>query len=122
MLGVILEEVSGLSFAELIEKNITKPLQLKNTGVANNEYVKQLPTKGHQFKEFGFFKGLLSSESGEFEPTRFRDQSNTYSTGGMYSTVDDLLTWTNAIKSSQLLSKELTMKMLTPNLAGYGYG
>lgn len=122
LLGAILEQVTGKSFVQLLDKYISGPLGLKNTGYANNKYQRQHVAKGYQFREIGFFSELFSSEKGDYKLAKSRDLSNAYATGGMYSTVDDLYTWSKALKSHKLLSKSLTDKMFTPNLNGYGYG
>jgi CubicO group peptidase (beta-lactamase class C family) len=122
LLGAILEQVSGQSFSQLIQEKIAKPLKLKNTGFADNDYVDKHVAKGYIFKEGGFFESLLFDKKGEYKKSRFRHQSNAYSTGGMHSTIDDLYLWSQAIKQHKILSKEMTDKMFTANLGGYGYG
>jgi len=122
LLGAILEQVSGQSFSQLIQEKIAKPLKLKNTGYADNSYIENHVAKGYTFKEGGFFEALFFDKKGEYKESRFRHQSNAYSTGGMHSTIDDLYLWSKAIKQNKILSKEMTEKMLTPNLGGYGYG
>jgi len=122
LLGAILEQVSGQSFSQLIQEKIAQPLKLKNTGFADNDYVENHVVKGYTFKEGGFFESLFFDVKGEYKASKFRHQSNAYTTGGMHSTVDDLYLWTQAIKQNKILSKEMTDKMFTPNLGGYGYG
>ncbi|MFD2561461.1 serine hydrolase [Aquimarina rubra] len=122
LLGTILEEVSGKSFAELLETKITKPLGLKNTGFASNEFIKNETAKGYKFVEDETIKMIFMKYGGDFHEVPFRDQSNTYTTGGMHSNVEDLFIWSEAVKSYRLLSKEYTDKMLTPNKQGYCYG
>lgn len=63
-----------------------------------------------------------SEHGGETTEARFRDQSTAYAAGGMHSTVEDLFIWSEAVKSHQLLSPELTRVMLTPNKHGHCYG
>ncbi len=122
LLGAILEQVSGQSFSQLIQEKIAKPLKLKNTGYANNKYIETHVAKGYAFKEGGFFESLFFDKKGEYQESNFRHQSTAYSTGGIHSTIDDLHLWSQAIKQNTILSKELTDKMFTPNLGGYGYG
>ena len=122
LLGAILEQVSGQSFSQLLQEKIAKPLKLKNTGFADNEYVENHVAKGYTFREGGFFESLFFDVKGEYKESKFRHQSTAYTTGGMHSTVDDLYLWTEAIKQNKILSKAMTDKMFTPNLGGYGYG
>jgi hypothetical protein len=45
-----------------------------------------------------------------------------YSAGSMFSTPEDLVTWTKALHEKKILSPGLTEKMMTPYLGNYGYG
>lgn len=122
LLGAILEQVSGQSFNELLQDKIAKPLALKNTGYADNQYIENHVAKGYTFKEGGFFESLIFDKKGEYKKSNFRHQSTGFSTGGMHSTIDDLYLWSQAIKKNTILSKTMTDKMFTANLGGYGYG
>ncbi|NQZ87399.1 MAG: serine hydrolase [Colwellia sp.] len=122
LLGAVLEQVTGQSFSQLIQEKIAKPLKLNNTGYADNKYIENYVAKGYTFTEGGFFESLFFDKKGEYKESRFRHQSTAYSTGGMHSTIDDLYLWSQAVKQHTILSKEMTDKMFTPNLGGYGYG
>ncbi|NQZ10500.1 MAG: serine hydrolase [Algicola sp.] len=122
LLGAILEQVTGKSYAALLKEHITEPLGLDNTGFADNTFAQQQVAQGYAFEEYGFFDSLFAPDVGLYTEAVLRDQSNTYSTGGVYSTVDDLFKWSQAIDRHQILSEPLTKRMLTPNLGGYCYG
>ncbi|MEL6556931.1 MAG: serine hydrolase domain-containing protein [Bacteroidota bacterium] len=122
LLGNILEEVSGKSYAQLIEENIAKPLGLKNTGFAGTDFIASKTARGHRFIEDESIMMLFKKYGGGFKPSRSRDQSNKYATGGIHSTVEDLFIWSEAVRKSTLLHPETTKKMLTPNREGYCYG
>ncbi|MFD0964536.1 serine hydrolase [Pseudofulvibacter geojedonensis] len=122
LLGAILEEVSGESFAELLNEKIVTPLKLKNTGFASNQFVEKELAKGYSYREVYGWDWWTSEHGGEISKAPFRDQSTAYAAGGMYSTVEDLFIWSKAIKTHKLLSPEFTKIMLEPNKEGYGYG
>ncbi len=122
LLGAILEEVSGKSFADLLDKKIVKPLGLKNTGFGTNDYNSDNLAKGYSYQEVYGLDWWTSEHGGETTEAPFRDQSTAYTAGGMHSTVKDLFIWSEAIKSNTLLSPELTKIMLTPNKHGHCYG
>jgi len=123
LLGVIIEEVSGTPYADLLESQIIKPLNLKNTGFGTNEYIKDNLAKGYSYKEvYGWDWWFNSKHGGQTTLASFRDQSTAYSAGGIHSTVKELFIWSEAIKSNTLLSPEMTTRMLTPNKHGYCYG
>lgn len=122
LLGAILEEVSGNSFAELLDNNIAKPLGLKNTGFGSNDFIATALAQGYRYQEVYGLDWWTSEHGGKITAAPFRDQSTAYAAGGMHSTIKDLFIWSKAIKSNQLLSPALTKRMLTPNKNGYGYG
>lgn len=122
LLGAILEEVSGKSFAELLDEKIVHPLKLKNTGFGTNAYVSKELAKGYSYREVYGWDWWFSEHGGKTIEAPFRDQSTAYAAGGMHSTVEDLFTWSEAVKSHKLLSPELTRIMLTPNKHGHCYG
>lgn len=125
LLGVILEAVTGRSFADLLRENIAEPLGLSNTGYADNEYVEKHVASGYLFREYELLErisALFSPRKGIYAEDGFRNQSSTYSTGGIHSTVEDLWKWSRAVRQSTILSPELTERMLTPNIGGYCYG
>jgi CubicO group peptidase (beta-lactamase class C family) len=50
------------------------------------------------------------------------DMSNPYAAGGLYSTVDDLYLWTQALVSGKLVSEKTLTAMFTPFKNNYAYG
>ncbi|MDD7915442.1 serine hydrolase domain-containing protein [Polaribacter ponticola] len=110
LLGAVLEEVTGLSFTELIEKHIALPLGLKNTGFGNNTFLKNEVVKNYRFRK------------GTYTENINRDQSNTYTAGGMHSTTSELYLWSQALRANKLLNKSNTKKLFKENLNGYTYG
>ncbi|WP_459209233.1 serine hydrolase domain-containing protein [Aquimarina rhabdastrellae] len=122
ILGAILEEVSGKTFAKLLKEQIVIPLGLQNTGFGSNAYVAKNLAKGYRYNEVYGWEWWTAKHGGKLTEAPFRDQSTAYAAGGMYSTVRDLWIWTEAVKSHKLLSPAMTKKMLTPNKHGYCYG
>ena len=122
LLGAILEEVSGKSYAELLDEMIVMPLGLKNTGFGTNEYISKNLAKGYSYHEVYGWDWWTSEHGGKTTEAPFRDQSTAYAAGGMHSTVNDLFIWSEAVKSHELLSKEFTKIMLTANKHGQCYG
>ncbi|MBU0937192.1 MAG: beta-lactamase family protein, partial [Spirochaetes bacterium] len=105
ILGAIIEIASGQSYGTYIEENICKPLGLQDTGY--NE--RNVLLEG---QAVGFDRSWI-----EHVPITFSSAS-----GGLHSTIDDLYTWTQAIKTNKLISRATTRKMLHPFLAQYAYG
>ncbi len=122
LLGAILEDVSGKSFADLLDEKIVNPLGLKHTGFGTNDYNSKYLAKGYSYREVYGWDWWTSEHGGKITEAPFRDQSTAYTAGGMYSTVNDLFIWSEAVKLNTLLSPELTKIMLTPNKKGHCYG
>jgi hypothetical protein len=45
-----------------------------------------------------------------------------YAAGSLYSTVEDLYKWDQALYTDKLVPNDLKQKLFTPNLENYGYG
>ncbi|WP_299458493.1 serine hydrolase [uncultured Microscilla sp.] len=118
LLAAIAEQITGKTFSTLLEERIARPLGLKNTGFTLNT---------NELQNFALSYDLKNQKAATDNDFRFklnkpRHQSNTYSTGGIHSTVEDMLVWFKALATNKLLNKELTKKMFTPNLGNYAYG
>jgi CubicO group peptidase (beta-lactamase class C family) len=111
ILGAIIEQVSGQPYDEYLEAHIFGPLGMENTGFEGN----------------GIAVG--------YGPTRIKvpdpDIIFRYSATGLYSTVEDLYLWDQALYGEELIQQEFLDMMftgyaLTPSVdfpdARYGYG
>jgi len=114
LLAVIAEKITGKSYGELIKERIAKPLGLKNTGFTYHT---------EKLRDFSISYQVSGSQKGfDYEKDRPRSQTNTYSTGGVHSTVEDLFTWLKSFQTSRLLNDQLRKKLFTPNMNRYAYG
>lgn len=103
LLGLIVEQATGKSYADLLRENITAPLGLKDTGLDDGRAV--IPQRA-----FGYERSLLKG----FVSAPWHDLRTAFGTGDMYSTAEDLLTFNEAIYSDKLISAELRKQMFTP--------
>ena len=110
ILGAVIEEVTGKSYEEVLRERIFKQLGMDNSGMDNNEPVIEKRASGYN-------KGIL-----DYENTDYLDMSLVYSAGAMYSTVEDLFLWDQALYTDKLLSEENKEIMFTPFLQNYAYG
>jgi CubicO group peptidase (beta-lactamase class C family) len=111
LLGVIVEAITKKPYAEVLKEQIFDPAGMKNSGI---DALSPLITNRAAGYEYGF-EG--------YENTGYINmESSTYAAGAIYSTVEDLYLWQQALFGNKLLSKENTALMLTPNLNRYGYG
>lgn len=109
LLTAIIEKVSGMSYAEYIQEKICRPLGMDNTGCDDGVEIVVDLASGYSLWE----KPIHAA---------YADLSFPLGAYGLYSTTEDLFLWDQALKSSQLLNKELMEKMFTPNLSSYASG
>jgi CubicO group peptidase (beta-lactamase class C family) len=107
LLGVIIEHVSGQRYADFMRAAIFDPLGMRDSGVDQNTGA---IANGAQ--------GYLSSG----EPAPFLDASTLFSAGSLYSTVEDMYRWDQALYTTALVPQPLLDEIWTPHLNEYGYG
>jgi CubicO group peptidase (beta-lactamase class C family) len=117
LLAMIVEKISGQSFAKFLKQNIFDPLEMTNT-VAYENGISEV-----NFRAFGF-----ADENGTLV---FKDQSLTSAVlgdGGIYSSVEDLFKWDQALYTDKLVSFEAMEQAFTPAILkdgtklDYGFG
>ena len=109
-LGQLIERISGISYAQYILDNIFSPLKMYNTGVDTDlAIVKDLAT-GYYLNRSDFIR------------CGYVDMSLISSSGGIYSTAEDLLKWHMALMSDKILSQKSISRMNTNYMDDYGYG
>jgi len=113
LLGYIIEKVSKKNYKDYIEENILKPLNLSNTGfLSNKDTVKD--------KAIGY--DTIDNSENEFEKAIDTEGSLIASAGEIYSTIEDLYRWEEALYAGKIINKQSLKEMFTPNLSDYGYG
>jgi CubicO group peptidase (beta-lactamase class C family) len=111
VLAMVVEKVSGQSFAAFLKENIFLPLGMHNS-VAFEEGISIIPNRAYGYNI-------------EDDSVTFSDQSMTSAVlgdGGIYTSVNDLFKWDQALYSDKLVSKETLDEAFTPALDGYGFG
>lgn len=111
ILGYIIEKVSGLKYGEFLKQNIFTPLKMSNTAYDPSD--KERKNKANGYITIGKYS---ASDSNKL------NMSYLNACGGMYSTVEDLFKWSQALNTEKLVKKSTIDKMFKPNLEGYGYG
>lgn len=110
LLGAVLEQISGVSYEQLLNERIFKPLGMKNSGYTHSETI--IPHRA---------AGYERSASG-LQNARYYDMSVPFAAGALYSTVEDLYRWDQALYGERLLPARLRDLLFKPNLEDYGYG
>lgn len=110
LLGHIIEKASGEAYESFLEKNIFEPLKLTSTGYDHHGTILKKRATGYSMRK------------GEMVNSLPIDMTQPYSAGALYSTVEDLFQWNEALFSGKLLSAKSLEAMLTPVKNDYGYG
>ena len=104
LLGLIIEQASGVSYEYYIKENIFKPCGMKISSMSAED----TDAKGHG-----------SVESGEIVV----NPKFTFAAGNIYTNVYDLIRWERMFHTGKLLSQESYKEMITPSEdSGYGFG
>lgn len=117
VLAMIVEKVSGKSFATYLHENIFAPLEMTNS-VAYEKGVSEIAQRAMGYRVEG-------------EKIIFSDQSQTSAVlgdGGIYSSIEDLLKWEQAWHTNKLVSSATRTQAFTPGTLSdgsnieYGFG
>jgi CubicO group peptidase (beta-lactamase class C family) len=103
VLGLIVAKISGKSYGEFLQARIFAPLKMNQTVV----YVKGKNQVAN--RAYGYTK-----EGSAFRETDQSSTSATLGDGGVYSNLDDLSKWDDALRDHTLLSAEEMKPALTP--------
>ena len=110
LLGAIIEKVTGKTYEQALKENILDPLNMKSTGYDRHDPI--LPKRATGYEKN--FDGFTNAP--------YLDMSLPYSAGSLYSTVEDLYLWDQALYTEKLLSQKSKDIMFTPFLSNYAYG
>jgi CubicO group peptidase (beta-lactamase class C family) len=114
LLAHIIEGMSGQSYAAFLEQAIFTPLNMQDTGYEDRSSgVAKL------------YADRNDTTAAQYDPLPISD-----GTGGLYSTVEDLFLWDQALYTDQLLPRTKLQRMFEPYVPdtgdgpgfGYGYG
>jgi CubicO group peptidase (beta-lactamase class C family) len=115
LLGDIIEQASGQPYDQFLQKMIFDPLKMTHTNFIPHQDTEAVGYTGYGNKAL------------------YRDLADSKAAVGLYSTVDDLYLWDQALYGEKLISQELLETMFTPyviadsepiygNKTNYGYG
>ena len=114
LLGYILEIVAQQSYEQLLHAKIFEPLGMNNSGYDHFQTI--IPNRAT-----GYFNSITRSRN-----AAFIDMSVPYAAGAIYSTVEDLFLWDQALRANTLLSRNYMAEIFEPRVSAgrfnYGYG
>lgn len=106
-LGFIIEQASGKTYEEYLREKIWAPLGMDDTGQDHEGLLIKRRATGY----------ASTSYKAQYLPIDLAAYA-----GGLYSTVEDLYKWDQALYTEQLLPRSALDVMFTPHQGAYGYG
>jgi len=103
VLGLIVAKLSGKSFGEFLHGRILAPLKMTDT-VTYQKGINTVPNRAYGH----------SKEGDAFKETDQSSTSATLGDGGVYSSVEDMSKWDDALRNHALLSEEEMKPALRP--------
>ncbi|HLL13573.1 MAG TPA: serine hydrolase domain-containing protein, partial [Pyrinomonadaceae bacterium] len=110
LLGAIIEKIHGKSYEQVIKENIFDPLGMKNSGYDRHNVILPKRANGYEKTATGY------------RNASYLDMSIPYAAGSLYSTVEDLYLWDQALYTDRVMSAKSRELMYKPFLDNYAYG
>ncbi len=114
LLGHIIETVTGKSYADVLQEKIFNPLKMKNSGYERNSDTAKNKAIGY------------NQTGSTYEVAQYLDMSIPHAAGALFSSVEDMHLWNEALYTEKLLPKKYMDMMFTPATADqidyYAYG
>ena len=114
LLGAVIEKITGKPYEKVLEDRIFKPLGMKNSGY--DHYATIMPGRAAGYEQS--LEGYTNAP--------YLDMSLPYAAGSLYSTVEDLYIWDQALCTDRLLSAKMKQLLFKPHVqnpgSAYGYG
>lgn len=107
LLSYIIEKASGKKYETVLKEYIFDPLGIRNTGYDHHEAIIKNRASGYSIVDDKIVNAT------------YIDMSFPAGAGALYSTIEDLYLWDQALYSEKLLSKESLAKIFTTS---HGYG
>ncbi|MGM7683789.1 serine hydrolase domain-containing protein [Cytobacillus sp. Hm23] len=102
VLGWIIEQISGDSYETFLARNIFEPLAMLNSGYSIDWDIQENKALGHKIS--------MSDEVHTMQNESFLFHAS----GGLYTSINDLVKWDRALYSEVLFKKETIAKMYAP--------
>ncbi|MEP6713199.1 MAG: serine hydrolase [Ferruginibacter sp.] len=124
VLGIIIEQVSGMSYESFLKKNLFDPIGI--AGIGYHTPVSKTDTVAHGYqngKDWGTIPLHIAAVGNE-------PYWNLKANGGLEVSLDDMTIWANAFTNNTILKKEIIEKMFSPQIVeegtngsySFGYG
>jgi CubicO group peptidase (beta-lactamase class C family) len=102
LLGHIIERASAEKYEEFLRKNIYEPLGMSHSGYDHPWIILKDRANGYERKDGQIVNAMLM------------EMDTPFGGGSMYSTVEDLLRWDQALYTEKLVSRKSLTQVFTP--------
>jgi CubicO group peptidase (beta-lactamase class C family) len=102
ILAYIVEKIAGKPYGDYLKETIFTPLGMKNTGVHASQLILENEATGYAI------------QNGSFEKALNWDMSRAGGAGSLYSTVEDLYLWDEAVFNGKVLKTQSMEAAFTP--------
>jgi CubicO group peptidase (beta-lactamase class C family) len=110
LLGWLIERLVNKHYDAQLRQALLDPIGMKDSGYDHYDNILPNRAEGYNYKGLTLFRAP------------YVDMSVPFAAAAMYSTVDDLLKWDQALYGDKILSEASKQKMWTPGLKNFGYG
>jgi len=111
LVGLILERATRESFGDLLRTRLLEPLGMKDSGMDRNDLLRS-----------GGASGYLRHAGPRYTLGPPFDSDHGFSAGAMYSTVEDLFRWNQALSANAPFSPEIREQIFRAGLNNWAYG
>ena len=108
LLGVIIEKLTGKSYEEMLKDKIFTPLNMNDSGYDNHWDILKNRATGYEKEGNGYVN------------SGYLDMTIPYAAGSMYSTVEDLFKWDQALYTTKILPKDYMTMYFEPQISAWG--
>lgn len=110
LLAYLIENISGSTYSDFLQKNIFGPLEMNNTGNFSRAEIIENRAQGYD------------PAPGGLRNAPWYDLSLKLGSGSIYTTVEDLYKWDRSLYGNKILTDVSKQKMYTDHGNNYGYG
>jgi CubicO group peptidase (beta-lactamase class C family) len=124
ILGIIIEQVSGLDYEEFLKTNLFQPLGIKSIGY-------RYPLESNDTIAIGYENGKVwGTHQQRFKQAGGGPYWNLKANGGLEVSLNEMLVWINSFTNKTILSEASINKMFSPHIVeegmdghySFGYG
>jgi CubicO group peptidase (beta-lactamase class C family) len=109
VLGQIIERITGERYAEFLKETIFDPLGMNDTMVVD-ERKQKVPRMALSY----------AKRNGKWQDITYSPENSVYGEDGIYSTINDLYKWDQALYTERLVSRSTLEMAFTPGLNNEG--